>query len=279
MPLRGTSPGGGSGFSDPQACAAHVGVIGCLDPLGVQPPGEIVLHELVEELDILRDRAGQLLGRAVAVGRAEAADELAVVESVADLHARRRGEVQILDALPEAEEVRHRADQRRALGAEDDAQLADRILAAAIQLDLVLDGRAVLVLQRAFQRHRQAVGREEGHQLPRGGHELFDGAEHVVDAPLGRGVVHVLGQNLVDEVRAVGAQRVSQGVDLPHDLVVEHQAVECFFHGKHRPFISVLSIAPKKLLSRLIYKFNCKLYMNKSVNRHLIFQRSFGIMS
>ena len=99
---------------------AHIGIVRGLDLLGVETAGEIVLHQLVEELDILRDRPGELLGRTVALRHAQAADELSVIERIMDLHARRRGKVQILDPLPETEKLGHRGDQRRGLGTEDD---------------------------------------------------------------------------------------------------------------------------------------------------------------
>ena len=201
--------------------------------MGVQPPAQVVFEQPVEELDVLGQGRGQLVARAVVIGHGDRAHELAVVEGVFDLRAGQGAQVRVLDLLPQAEEIGHGLDQPGGLGAEDHAQLADGLSSAAVQLHLILDRGAVLVFQRALERHGEAVGREEGHQIPRRAHQLLDGGEHIVDPPLRRGVVHVLGQDLVDEVGAVGAHAVGQRVHLPHDLVVEHQAVQCLFHSSH----------------------------------------------
>ena len=211
--------------------ASHVREVGGLDFVRVQPPAQVVLEQSVEKLDVLGQGRGELLARAVVVGHGDAAHEFAVIQGVVDLRAGGGPEVRVLDLLPEAEELGHGLDEPGGLRAEDHAQLADGLSPAAVQLHLVLDRGAVLVLQRAFERHGKAVRREEGHQIARGAHQLLDGGEHVVDAALGRGIVHILGQDLVDEVGAVGAHAVGQRVHLPHDLVVEHQAVEGLFHS------------------------------------------------
>ena len=205
--------------------AEHVGVVGGLDLVRVEPAGEMILHESVKERDILRERRGKLLRGAVLIRRGKAPDKFAVVEGVAVLRARAGGEVQVLDVLPQPEKLRHGVDERRGLGAEHHRKLADVLSSAAVQLHLVLDGGAVFVLQRAFERHGKAVGREKRHQLARGPHQLVDGGENIVYPPLRRGVVHILREDLVDEVRAVGPHAVGQRVDLAHNLVVEHQAV------------------------------------------------------
>ena len=223
----------------------HMREVRGLDLVVVKPPAEIALHELVEELDVLGQRLRQLLGGAVDVGHRDAAHELAVVERVAHGRVEPRREVRVLDALPEAEEAGHRLNERGGLGAEDDGQLADGVAARAVQLDLVLDGRAVFVFERALQRHAVGVRREEGHEVARWRHELLDRGEDVVDAAFGSGVVDVLGEDLVDEVGAVGAHTVRQRVDLAHDLVVQHQAVKCFFHCK-------TSMRPRRSSSRCV---------------------------
>ena len=198
--------------------------------MGVVAAGEVALHQPVEELDILGDRPGQLLGRAVPIRDGHAPQELAVIEGVLDPRPGGGIKVRVLDPLPEAEKLRHGLDQGGRLGAEHHRQLPDGLPPAAVELHLVFHRGAVFVFQRAFQRHGEAVRRKEGHQLPAGAQELLDGGEHVVDAPLRRGVAHVLRQDLVDEAGAVGAHPVGHGVHLPHDLVVEHQAVQCLFH-------------------------------------------------
>ena len=188
----------------------------------VETSGEVGLHQLIEELDVFRQGGGELVRGAVPVGRGDGADKLPVVQGVVDLRPGERFQMCVLNALPEAEEFGHRLDQRHGLGAEYDRELPDGLLRPAVKLHLVLDGGTVLVLQRAFERHRQAVRREEGHQLPRGLHQRVDRGEHVVDPPLRRGIIDVLGEDLIDQRRAVRARAVGQTVNLAHDLVVEH---------------------------------------------------------
>ena len=210
----------------------HMGIIGGLHLVGVQPSAQIALHQLVKELDILGQGTGQLLGRAVPVGHRDAAQELAVIQGVFDPRPGEGGQVGILDPLPQAEEGRHGLDQRGGLSAEHHRELADGLLPAAVELHLIFYRGPVFVFQRALQRHGEGVGREEGHQLPGGAEQLLDGGEHVVDAPLRGGVAHVLGQDLIDEAGAVGANPVGHGVHLPDHLVVEHQAVQGLFHRR-----------------------------------------------
>ena len=91
--------------------AAHVGEVGGLHLVRVEAAGEIVFHQLVKELDVLGERRSQLISRAVAVRRGDAAHELAVVQGVFDARAGERIEVRVLDLLPEPEELRHALDQ------------------------------------------------------------------------------------------------------------------------------------------------------------------------
>ncbi len=186
-------------------------------------PGEVCLHEPVEQLHVVRDRAGNLLARVVVIRRErERAHELAVVQCVIRLYA---GQVRVLDLLPEAEKLRHALQQLRRLGAEDDGQLAEPLLLVAVERDLVLDRRAVLVLQAALERHARRVRREKRHQVARRRDELLDLVENVLDAALRRHDRGIVGKDLIDECRAVRAHAVSHAVDLAHDLLVEHEAV------------------------------------------------------
>ena len=186
-------------------------------------PGEVCLHEPVKQLHVVRDRAGNLLARVVVIGRQrERAHELAVVQRVIRLHA---GQVRVLDLLPEAEKLRHALQQLRRLGAEDDGQLAEPLLLVAVERDLVLDRRAVLVLQAALERHARRVRREKRHQVARRRDELLDLVEDVLDAALRRHDRGIVGKDLIDECRAVRAHAVGHAVDLAHDLLVEHEAV------------------------------------------------------
>ena len=102
----------------------------------VELPGKVGFHQPVEELDVLRQRRSEFIGRAVLIGRGNRADELAVIESIVDARAGERLEVRVLDLLPETEEGRHRGDERRRLRAEYHRQLADGLVMPAIQLDI-----------------------------------------------------------------------------------------------------------------------------------------------
>ena len=102
--------------------------------------------------------------------------------------------------------------------------LEDNLL-VAVERDLVLDRRAVLVLQAALERHARRVRREKRHQVARRRDELLDLVEDVLDAALRRHDRGIVGKNLIDECRAVRAHAVSHAVDLAHDLLVEHEAV------------------------------------------------------
>ena len=133
--------------------------------------------------------------------------------------------MRVLDLLPEAEKLRHALQQLRRLGAEDNGQLAEALLLVAVERDLVLDRRAVLVLQAALERHARRVRREKRHQVARRRDELLDLVEDVLDAALRRHDRGVVGKDLVDECRAVRAHAVGHAVDLAHDLLVEHEAV------------------------------------------------------
>ena len=53
----------------------------------VELPGKVGFHQPVEELDVLRQRRGELIGRAVLIGRCDRADEFAVIERVVDTRA------------------------------------------------------------------------------------------------------------------------------------------------------------------------------------------------
>ena len=136
-----------------------------------------------------------------------------------------RRAVRGLDLLPEAEKLRHALQQLRRLGAEDDGQLAEPLLLVAVERDLVLDRRAVLVLEAALERHARRVRREKRHQVARRRDELLDLVEDVLDAALRRHDRGIVGKDLIDECRAVRAHAVGHAVDLAHDLLVEHEAV------------------------------------------------------
>ena len=143
--------------------------------------------------------------------------------------------MRIFDTLPEPEKLRHRADERFGLRAEEHRQLADGVFVAAVQLQLILDRRAVFILQRAFERHRAAVRREKRHKLARGADELLERGENVVDAALRRRIVHIFGEDLIDEIRPARPQPVRERVHLADDLLVEHQTVQCLFQKEPSP--------------------------------------------
>ena len=63
----------------------------------VELPGKVGFHQPVEELDVLRQRRGELIGRAVLIGRCDRADEFAVMERVVDTRAGERLEVRVRD--------------------------------------------------------------------------------------------------------------------------------------------------------------------------------------
>ena len=209
--------------SDEDRRALLLGAVERLDLRRGILPGEVGLHEPVEQLHVVRNRAGDLLTRVVVVRRErERAHKLAVVQRVIRLHA---GQVRILDLLPEAEKLRHALQQLRRLGAENNGQFAEALLLVAVERDLVLDRRAVLVLEAAFERHARRVRREKRHQVARRCDELLDLVENILDAALRRHDRGVVGKNLVDECRTVRAHAVGHAVDLAHDLLVEHEAV------------------------------------------------------
>ena len=45
----------------------------------VELPGKVGFHQPVEELDVLRQRRGELIGRAVLIGRCDRADEFCLL--------------------------------------------------------------------------------------------------------------------------------------------------------------------------------------------------------
>ena len=209
--------------SDENRRALLLGAVERLDLGRGVLPGEVGLHEPVEQLHVVRNRAGNLLARVVVVRRErERAHKLAVVQRVIRFHA---GQVRVLDLLPEAEKLRHALQQLRRLGAEDDGQFAEPLLLVAVERDLVLDRRAVLVLEAALERHARRVRREKRHQVARRRDELLDLVENILDAALRRHDRGVVGKDLVDECRTVRAHAVGHAVDLAHDLLVEHEAV------------------------------------------------------
>ena len=186
-------------------------------------PGKVCLHEPVKQLHVVRDRAGNLLARVVVIRRErERAHELAVVQCVIRLYA---GQVRVLDLLPEAEKLRHALQQRGRLGAEDHGQLAEPLLLVAVERDLILDRRAVLIFEAALEGHTRRMRGEKRHKVTRRGDELLDLMENTLDAALRRHDRGVVGEDLVDQRRAVRAHAVGHAVDLAHDLFVEHEAV------------------------------------------------------
>ena len=199
--------------------------------MGVEASAEVALHQPVKELDVLGEGPGQLLGAAVPIRHGDGAEELPVIEGVVDPRSGDRRQVGVLDPLPQAEELGHGLDQAHGLGPKQHRQLPDGLLPAAVELHLVFYRGPVFVFQGAFQRHAGGIGRKEGHQVPAGTQQLLDGAQHIVDPPLRRGVAHIFRQDLVDKAGAVGTHSVGHGVHLPHHLVVQHQTVQCLFHG------------------------------------------------
>ena len=184
---------------------------------------EVRLHEPVEQLHVVRDRAGDLLARVVVIRRQrERAHELSVVQGILRLHT---GQVRILDLLPEAEKLRHALQQRRRLGAEDHGQLTEPLLLVAVERDLILDRRAVLIFEAALEGHTRRMRGEKRHKVTRRGDELLDLMENTLDAALRRHDRGIVGEDLVDQRRAVRAHAVGHAVDLAHDLFVEHEAV------------------------------------------------------
>ena len=89
----------------------------------------------------------------------ERAHELPVVQGILRLHT---GQVRILDLLPEAEKLRHALQQRRRLGAEDHGQLTEPLLLVAVERDLVLDRRAVLIFEAALEDILVVCGAKNG---------------------------------------------------------------------------------------------------------------------
>ena len=66
---------------------------------------------------------------------------------------------------------------------------------------------------------------EKRHKVTRRGDELLDLMENTLDAALRRHDRGIVGEDLVDQRRAVRAHAVGHAVDLAHDLFVEHEAV------------------------------------------------------
>ena len=203
----------------------HLGVVGSLHLMGIDPAAEPCLHEFVEELDIFRKGGGQLIGRAVVIGRSDATGEAPVVERIVLTAPGQRSEMSVFYALPETEKLGHGRDEGGGLGSEDDGQLADRLFFTAVELNLIFHRGAIFIFKRALKRHTEAVGGEEGNQLRAGTDEPLHGGENVVNAALGRCIVYVFGENLIDQRRTIRPQTVSQQVNFPDDFVVEHQAV------------------------------------------------------
>ena len=155
----------------------------------------------------------------------------------------------VLDLLPQPEKLRHRLQQRRRLRAENDRQLAERVRRVVQQRHLVFHRRPVLVFETALERHRHRVRHEKRHQLARRRHHLLDRVENALDAPLRRDDRGVVREDLVDERGAVRAHLMRQRVDLAHDLLVEHQTVQCFFHAVHHLFFLTASYTRARNLS------------------------------
>ena len=188
--------------------------------MGAVSVGQIAFEKFVKQSDVIGQCRGQLLGGAVLAGGGDAAHELAVVEGIVDGGAGKGLEMGVLQLLPQAEELGHALDKGHGLGAEQHRQLPYAVSCAPVQLHLIFHRGPVFILQGALQGHGIGIGGEEGHQVPGGGHQLLNGGEDLIDPLLGGGVVHILRQDLIYKIGAVGAHPVGQGVHFPHYFVV-----------------------------------------------------------
>ena len=75
-------------------------------------------------------------------------------------------------------------------------------------------------------------------KLPVAQQQRFHLPEYIADAALRRYQIHMLGEDLVDEIGTVRPIAVGHCVDLTNHIVGEHQTVQRFFHR----FVTSLSV-------------------------------------